>query len=126
MLGRNDPEWAKLRPEAGEVARIALMSACPVLVVRNEPRAAYSQIAVPADFSDIALRVTETVMWLLPDAHITFLHNYRVAGQSTMLSLGMSDQAIANCRLQAQRQAQDAFSTFLERLGRPLTKFHWY
>lgn len=123
VLGRNGPEWAKLQPEASEVARIAVMSACPVLVVRNEPRAAYSRIAVPVDFSDIALRVTETVMWLLPEAHITFLHSYRVAGQGTMLSLGMSDQAIDNCRLQAQRQAQGAFSAFLERLGRPLMKF---
>lgn len=108
---------------AGEAARIARMSGRPVLLVRNEPRCAYARIAVPIDFSDDALRVTDTVMRLLPEAHITFLHSYRVAGQGAMLNAGVSDRTIDDFRLRAQRGAQAAFSTFLERLARPLTKF---
>lgn len=123
VVGGHDPRWTTPSTGAGEAARIARMSGRPVLLVRNEPRCAYARIAVPVDFSDDALRITETVMRLLPEAHITFLHSYRVAGQGAMLGAGVTDQAIDNCRLRAQRQAQAAFSTFLGRLGRPLTKF---
>ncbi len=118
-----DSHWKRPSTGAGEAARIARMSGRPVLLVRNEPRCAYARIAVPVDFSDDALRVTETVMHLLPEAHITFLHSYRAAGQGAMLGAGVSDQSIDNFRLRAQRQAQAAFSTFLGRLSRPLTKF---
>lgn len=123
VVGGHAPHWTRPSTGAGEAARIARMCARPVLLVRNEPRCAYARIAVPVDFSDDALRVTETVMRLLPEAHITFLHSYRVAGQGAMSRAGVVDRTIDHCRLRAQRQAQAAFSRFLERLGRPLTKF---
>jgi nucleotide-binding universal stress UspA family protein len=123
VLGGHAPHWTKSSTGDGEAARIARMCGRPVLLVRNEPRCAYTRIAVPNDFSDDALRVTETVMRLLPEAHITFLHSYRVAGQGAMSRAGVVDRTIDNGRLRAQRQAQAAFSTFLQRLGRPLTKF---
>ena len=123
VVGGRDLHCTGLSTASGEATRIARASGRPVLLVRNEPRCAYARVAVPVDFSDDALRVTDTVMRLLPEAHITFLHSYRVAGQGAMLNAGVTDRTIDDFRLQAQRRAQAAFSTFLERLGRPLTKF---
>ena len=123
VLGASNPRWTHSSTGAGEAAKIARMSGRPVLLVRNEASSAYARIAIPVDFSDDALRVTETVMRLLPEAHITFLHSYRIAEQGTMASAGLIDQTVDNFRLRAQRRAHAAFSIFLERLGRPLTKF---
>jgi nucleotide-binding universal stress UspA family protein len=123
VLGAQEPGWTLNAPGAGEVGRVARMSGRPVLSVRNEPRGPYARVAIPLDFSDDALRITETVMQLLPETHITFLHSYRVPAQGTMRSVGVAEDAIESCQLRAQRQAQAAFSAFLDRLSRPLLKF---
>lgn len=69
--GRRLSDWLYLGSTALGAARNAT---CPVLVVRNRPKAGYARCLVGTDFSPPSQRAAATAARLFPSAMITLLH----------------------------------------------------
>jgi nucleotide-binding universal stress UspA family protein len=107
--GRRLGDWLYLGSTALGAARSAT---CPVLVVRNKPKAGYARCLVGTDFSLPSQRAAVTAARLFPSAAITLLH----AAQSVegpMLFTGALrtaiDAALAAVRVQARKRLAELF-----------------
>jgi len=102
VLGPHGDRLSDLLYLGSTALGIARIAACPVLVVRNRPKAGYARCLVGIDFSPPSLRAATTAARLFPAAAITLLH----AAQSIegpMIFTGASTETIdaANAELRA-------------------------
>lgn len=102
LLGRDHP---------GKTVEALIRAAvAPLLVVRNLPHGSYSDLAIPVNFSDVALTAAIAALRMFPEAQVTLLHAYRVAfGGSLVSESGHRDEALAEAET-----ARDAFLTRLD------------
>lgn len=109
----------------GTTAR-RLLTKCdrPILVVRQDPAAAYRRILVPVDLNDNADTTLQAVLALAPEAEVHVLHAYELGYEGQLRLAGVSESSIRAYRQAATARVWARLRAMLARqeLGAP--RFH--
>ncbi|KIO49196.1 universal stress protein [Nitrosospira sp. NpAV] len=84
------------------VDKVLRTLACPLLIVKRQPKVPYRQILIPVDFSECSRRAMEFAMNIAPHAHIIALHAFEVPFEGKLLFGGVSDQQVQIYRAELQ------------------------
>ncbi len=86
----------------------------PVLIVKQEPTAAYRRLLVPVDFSPSSSRALDWALAVSHGAEVTVVHVYEAPYESTLRYASVEDRVLEAYQAVARRQAQEAMRGFLE------------
>ena len=86
----------------------------PVLIVKQEPAAAYRRLLVPVDFSPSSARALDWAQAVSRGAEITVAHIYEAPYESTLRYASVENRVLEAYQAAARRQAQETMRGLLE------------
>lgn len=97
--------------------KLVQKSPCPVLVVKNAPKAPYRRVLVPVDFSPSSLATLRLVRHIAPTAVVTLLHAYDLPFEGKLRLAGTDDLTIHLYREKVRREASEAMHRLTHEAG---------
>lgn len=86
----------------------------PVLIVKQEPAAAYRRLLVPVDFSPSSTRALDWAQAVSRGAEVTVAHIYEAPYESTLRYASVENRVLEAYQAAARRQAQETMRGLLE------------
>ena len=99
--------------------KLARMSKTPLLLVKNEITAPYSQVLVPVDFSENSRRAAQLALKVASDARITFPHVFDVIVEEQMQYVNVAHDIIHEYHVKAAEAARHDLNQFIASLDVP-------
>lgn len=97
--------------------RLLRTARCPVLVVKQSPRASYRRLLVPVDFSPSSLRSLRQARAIAPDAVIDLLHVFDVPFEGQLRFASVDTATIHRYRNAAREEATHRLHALREDAG---------
>lgn len=97
--------------------RLLAKVACPLLVVKQAPRAAYRRVLVPVDFSGWSLPAIRAAQRVAPGADLVLMHAFTVPFEGKMRYASVDDDTIHQYRVAARLHAFEALSLLRQQAG---------
>jgi universal stress protein E len=119
VMGPHRPRGMRDTLEGTVAARLVSARKCPVLIVREAPRAAYRSVLLALDLSRVsaeAVRAAERLA-IDPSTEVVVVHAFEVPYEGVLRNGGVSIDAVGAFREARKREAGMAVRNFLESQG---------
>jgi nucleotide-binding universal stress UspA family protein len=98
------------------IDRIVRLSTRPLLIVKPRPVDPYKKVLVAVDFSAESMEAARLALEIAPDAHVTFVHAFRLPDEGQMREAGIQEETIQAYRMAASEKARRHLNEFINDL----------
>jgi nucleotide-binding universal stress UspA family protein len=95
----------------------------PVLIVKNEARAAYARVLIPVDFSPVSAECIRIAREVAPSADLVLLHTVFLPLEGKMQYANVAEQVIEQFRTDARARATRAIHLLAAAAGLSATEY---